>query len=416
MLKSVTLLGSSSGRNAGDAALISGIMDSIDRVCDTNLLYEIPTIRPSYITNNYPNRVQPIGMMPWDLSVKMLGVPTYRSIMRTDLSLIFDAILFDRALYNPLFNFLSTIYLMLPLAKKRGKRVGMYNVGVGPITTPAGEKMLRTIADLCDFITVRDQGSLDVLLSCGVTNPRIVLTADAALNVDAPPDDRIETILQKVGLSSSQEILGLNVSAYLDSWAGAKNRKPLTREQFVGIYSAALSRVAAQINAPILFVGTQVHDASLSRELAARIRSPKPVTFVGNEEYNHLEIRGVLSKLALLYGMRLHSIILASAGFTPVCGLPHQPKVGYYFETMGLDQFNMNFEDFSEEAVYQHLIKSWNARAQIRKHLEQRIPVLKAEAFKAAELVATLHRGENIEQAVANFGPAAAKKAAGGRF
>lgn len=110
-IESITLLGSSSGRNAGDAALVGTIMDSIDLACGERLLYEIPSIKPDFIYRSYKNRVRAIGMWPWNLSIKMLGVPTYRSIMRTDLSLVFDAVLFDRSLYNPAFNYLSSLYL-----------------------------------------------------------------------------------------------------------------------------------------------------------------------------------------------------------------------------------------------------------------------------------------------------------------
>jgi len=99
-IHSVTLLGSSSGRNAGDAAIMSGVMDSVDAAVGSRLLYEIPTIKPEFVRNNYQNDVRPVSMLPWNFSVKMLGLPTYRSVMRTDLSLVFDAVLFDRSLYN----------------------------------------------------------------------------------------------------------------------------------------------------------------------------------------------------------------------------------------------------------------------------------------------------------------------------
>lgn len=56
MFKTVTLLGSSSGRNAGDAALIAAIMDELDRTCGRRLRYDIPTGRPRYIRENYPDR------------------------------------------------------------------------------------------------------------------------------------------------------------------------------------------------------------------------------------------------------------------------------------------------------------------------------------------------------------------------
>ena len=132
--KSVTLLGSSSGRNAGDVARISSITDALDAACGEKLLYEIPTITPAYVHEHYPNvHTKAVSMLPWNLSIKMLALPTFRSIRRTDVILIFIAILCDRALYNPLFNFMSTLYVLLPYAKQRGKRMVFYDVGIGPV-------------------------------------------------------------------------------------------------------------------------------------------------------------------------------------------------------------------------------------------------------------------------------------------
>ncbi|HQH28422.1 MAG TPA: polysaccharide pyruvyl transferase family protein, partial [Oligoflexia bacterium] len=265
MLKSITLLGSSSGRNAGDAALLSAIMDSVDRSCGTRLLYEIPTIKPGFIRNNYNNRVQPISMLPWHASVKMFGVPTCRSIMRTDLSLIFDAILFDRALYNPLFNFLSTLYLLLPRAKRRGKKIACFNVGTGPVTTPAGQRMLRELAEIMEFITVRDQSSLDILKDIGVKNERLILTADAALNVAPCDEERIRQIFSQLKLNPEQEILGININSYIDTWAGP-DHQPMGKAKFLTEYAAALSRAARKLHVPLLFVCSQHNDVAITKE------------------------------------------------------------------------------------------------------------------------------------------------------
>jgi polysaccharide pyruvyl transferase WcaK-like protein len=403
MFKSITLLGSSSGKNAGDAALISGIMDTIDEACAAKLLYEIPTVRPSYILGNYENRVQPVSMLPWALSLKMLGLPTYRSILRTDLTLIFDAILFDRSLYNPLFNYLSTLYLMLPIAKRQGKRLGMFNVGTGPVNTPAGQKMLREVADLMDFITVRDEDSAQILRAIGCKNPHIIVATDAALNVRPCSDERAEQILNSVGLSSAQEILGININRYLDTWAGA-GRSSMGRERFLTTYAAALSKVLAELNVPALFVCTQHHDVEITQALMSRVQSPQPLKLLSNVEHNHYEIKGVLGKVALLFGMRLHAVILASSALTPVLGLLYQPKVKYYLKTLGLEACGISFDDFNESALVQHLLKGWERRREIRSQLERVIPVQRGRAKKAATIVAALSRGERIEAALARAG------------
>lgn len=402
MINSITLLGSSSGRNAGDAALIAGIMDSVDESCSRRLLYEIPTIKPSFIRNSYHNRTLPIGMLPWNCSVKMLGVPTYRSIMRSDLTLVFDAILFDRSLYNPLFNYLSTLALLLPPAKRAGKRMGFFNVSAGPVTTPAGREMLKRVGSLMDFITVRDQNSYELLKSIGIVEQPILITADAALTMRPAPEERVNSILQSLGFNPQEEILGINVSAYLDTWAGG-DRESMGKEKFLTSYSNALNRVLNQLGVSVLFVSTQHHDVPLTLELMKRISAPVKKAHISNIECTHYEIMGVLGKLSLLFGMRLHATILASAGLTPVLALPHQPKVSHYFRTLGIEEYALTFDNYSEENLERHLLRGWTERPKIRALLEKNIPVSRAKAKQAARLVAALSEGSDVSRVISDL-------------
>jgi polysaccharide pyruvyl transferase WcaK-like protein len=371
-------------------------MDAVDAECGEALLYEIPTIRPSYVREHYRNRTRAVGILPWNLSLKMFGLPTYRSVMRTDLTLLFDAILFDRSLYNPLFNFMSTLYLLLPRAKRRGKKVGCFNVGTGPVDTEHGRKMLRTLSELMDFITVRDQDSLDLLREIGVRNPKILLCADAALTVRAADDRRASAILRQVGLDPDAEILGININAYIDTWARPR-RKPMGKEKFLGVYAEALQRLAPEIDAPILFVVTQHHDVEITRQLIARLDWPHPVAMLSNVEFNHYDVKGALRKVSLLVGMRLHSIILASSERTPSLGLAYQPKVEYYLNSLGLADCCLSFQDFDVDALAEHVARGWRRKAELRSHLETAIPQLIRRANRAAELVAALHRGEDLD-------------------
>lgn len=397
MINSITVLGSSSGRNAGDAALIAGLIGSIDEATGRSLRYEIPSIRPSYIRNHYPSNAVPVGMMPWNLSVKMFGLPTYQSIMKTDLSLIFDAPLFDRQLYNPLFNYMSTLALMLPRAKKKGKKLCCYNVGVGPVDTAPGRRMLRDISEVMDFITVRETSSLKLLRDIGVTNPRILVTADAALTMPPASDARVVEIMRKLGLIPGEDVLGININAYLDTWVRPK-RPSMGKEKFLSVYAEAINRFTKEINVPVVFVSTQHHDVPVTRELMEKVNANRKILF-SNVDYNHYDVKGVLGKLSLLFGMRLHATILSSSALTPTIGIEYQPKVAYYFNTLGMKDLCMSFNDFSPEAMYQHIRNAWEQRDAIRAKLTQVIPHRQKDASKAAEIIAAISRGEDIDTA-----------------
>ncbi len=403
MFNSITLLGSSSGRNAGDAALIAGIMDGIDDALGKSLLYEIPTIRPSYIRDNYHNKTKSVGMMPWHGSIKMFGLPTYNSIMRTDLSLIFDAILFDRSLYNPLFNYMWSVSKMLSAAKKKGKKMGLYNVGAGPVDTKAGQDILRDLAEDMDFITVRDSASLKLLKDLGVKNPNILLTADAALTVKPSDELRVASIMKSLGFGLNEEILGININAYLDTWVRPKlgtdvkaKRTSMGKERFLSIYSEALNRFLKDTGVPVMFISTQHHDVSVTTELMSLVNVPVKKNIFSNVTYNHYDVKGVMGKLSMLFGMRLHSTILSASALTPTLGLTYQPKVADFFNTLGQGDLSLSFDNFTPEGIYNHLVKGWDNRASIKETLKKMIPVRQRDALIAASLVASLSKGESI--------------------
>ena len=405
MINSITLLGSSSGRNAGDAALIAGIMDSVDARLGRRIRYEIPTINPKYIRDQYHNDTVPIGMMPWHGSVKMFGIPTSRSIMRTDLTLIFDAILFDRALYNPLFNYMSSCWLMLPRAKRKGKKMAFMNVGGGPVKTNNGQKMLRDLSEIMDFMTARDAASYDIIRhELGVKNPRLLRTADSALNLVPCEKERAQEILRENGIDPEANILGINVNRYIDTWADKSNAESMGTDAFVDAYVKALDEVMPEIDAPVVFVATQHHDIDVSNAIINKLKRKDQAVLIANKYYNHYEIKGVLGELDLLFGMRLHANILGSSTLTPIVGLNYQPKVKFYFDDLGLSEYALPFDDFSAESVKELLLRGWANRADIRKTLETIIPVVKEKADSASRYVKILDEGGDLDQAFIDAG------------
>lgn len=390
MINTVCLLGSAAGRNAGDAALISGIMDAIDLRLERKLLYKIPTLFPSFVNETYrANNVEAINVMPWTGSIKLFGLPTRKAVVESDLSLVFDAVLFDRSLYNPMFNFLSSLYFLLPAAKKAGKKVGLYNCGVGPITTPMGEKMLKRVCDVCDFITVREEGSANVLRKIGVPENRFVVTADAALNAPGIPDEEVNKIFRDIGLDPNEEIMALNINKYLNTWSNQSNAK-ITVNDFLDLMANSVNQAAASITAPLLLVSTYHGDIELTAEFRKRLKVKQQVAAIDNKKYDHYQIKGVLSKVSLLFAMRLHAMILASSSGTPIAGLAYQPKVQHYFDQLGISDSCTDFADFSIEKMSKFLITNWERRVETKGILAREIPLLQQKAMIAANCVAEL--------------------------
>lgn len=398
-INSITILGSSSGRNAGDAALLSGIMDCIDTACGSRMLYEIPTYRPPYIWHNYQNKVRPISMLPWHGTVGMLGIPTFNSIRRSKVTIIYDAMLFDRKLFNPLTNYMSSAWLYLKHLRAKGSVVGFYNVGAGPVTTPWGKKMLKELAELADFITVREIDSYNLLQEMGIDEEKMLITADNAIPVRPSSVEKVREIFSSLGMPFGQEILAININSYLNSWTGL-GQQTLTADSFIATYAAALNRFLQEVSVPVMFVATQHSDVPVTEKLMQAVQAPKGKALFSNVAYNHHDVKGVLEHVSMLFGMRLHANILATSALTPAVALVFQQKVKSYFDLLGLSKNVMSFADFSEEGLLNQLRYGWNNRAAIRERLREVIPVLSRETAKSAEIIAAIDRGEDIRATV----------------
>ncbi len=399
--RGIGIYGSSSGRNAGDAALIGGIMDGIDQALGRRLLYEIPTYCPDYIRYQYENRTRPMSMLPWHASVGMFGVPTVTSFRRCDLNLIYDNMLFDRKLWNPLFNYMPAVWALFCHLRRSGQLLGMYNVGCGPVGTPRGTSMLREIAQACDFITVRDQDSLQLLRQIGVTHERILVTADAALTVRPAPPERVDRILAEAAIDPSRETLAINVNSYIGSWSGTA-KGSLDAESFVRTYAEALRAIVEELKVPLVFIATQHSDIEITQQVRRALGAGVTTHMISNRGYNHAEMKGVLGRMGFLFAMRLHANILATSMCTPAAALSFQKKVSSYYHELGLSQNVLSFDNFSAAALITQIKDGWSRRHEIRTHLEQRIPQLQRKSLVTAEIVKLLDQGASPDEAVAH--------------
>jgi polysaccharide pyruvyl transferase WcaK-like protein len=329
----------------------------------------------------------------------MLGVPTFNSIRRSKVTIIYDAMLFDRKLFNPLTNYMSSAWLYLKYLRAKGSIVGFYNVGAGPVTTPWGKKMLKELAELADFITVREVDSYNLLKDMGIDEEKMLITADNAIPVRPSNPEKTREIFNSLGMPFGEEILAININSYLNSWSGL-GQQTLTAESFIATYAAALNRFLQEVSVPVLFVATQHSDVAVTEQLLQAVQAPKGKALFSNVNYNHHDVKGVLEHVSMLFGMRLHANILATSALTSAVALVFQQKVKSYFDLLGLPKNVMSFADFSEGALLEQLRYGWSNRGAIRERLTKVIPVLSRETAKSAEIIAAIDRGEDIRATV----------------
>ncbi|MBN1541000.1 polysaccharide pyruvyl transferase family protein [candidate division KSB1 bacterium] len=379
-MKRINVLGNYSGRNAGDAAILGGLLEDIVAL-QPDVRFTIPTINTRFVRQTYADYpVKPVSLLPWTLSLKILGLPTLISALRADLILVTDAILFDRKLYNPLFNYLYTLSRVLPLAKRFGVPVVLYNCSLGPIRTPQGLKALKRVIKSASMVILRDVESRELLQKLGIDHPQILEGADCALNAQAADDRRFQEICRREGLfASSRGVVGFNINSYVDAFV-RQDGKTFGREQLIELYARTADRVIQNFDVDVIFVETQHMDLAIAEEVVRRIPYKERVRLISNRQYSYGDICAILKRMELFVGMRTHSLILSSTMGVPPVGIVTYPKNRGYMRTINREKNLIEFRDLSYDTFFEKIRSAFLARSQDRVEL---VPAVEREKIKA---------------------------------
>lgn len=378
----ITLLGSNSGNNLGDAAIMSSILESFTRVLPDAEFF-VPTPKPEFIQKHYSSRynVKGVNIMPWTGSLRFLGIPTLWALWKSDIALICDGIIFGKKLFNPAFNFLIVLIFVVPLAKLLGCKVICYSCGIGPFPSEISKKLAKWTLNHCDLVVMREHDSKKLAEDIGVTHS-IPVTGDAAFINPVSGAERGREILKMIGANPDKPLFGVNVTKYFDTWLKPEERVE-SAEKFLEMLATGINRARKEIGFDVIVFSTHPMDESAVYDLANRVDGK----ILKNREYLSHDIQAAMRECELFMGMRFHSVILASAVEVPIVSLIYAPKVRGYMRLLDCEEYGLEFASLTEDILTEKLIDAWKNRAEIQKRQKAVIDVLKRGAHEATAVV-----------------------------
>ncbi len=384
-VKTITILGNNSGRNAGDNAILGNLLDDF-ALQRQDIRFKVPTLSPAFIRKHFGHHpVKPIGLLPWNLAMKNLGIPLPLAMLRTDLVLIVDNILFDRKFNNPFVNNLNMISRIAPLCKRRGIPVVMYNCSIGPVDRDCGVRALRRVLAASPLVITRDHATIDLVRRLIPDPPELALHADCALNTEIPPPDRLDAIIRREGLFTNPKgTIGLNVNAYIDDF---NQKGTADREGFCRLIAATADNLIERLGVDILFTVSQIMDMTITRYCAGLSRHPDRIRIVGNRDYTYRELSGLLSRLEVHAGLRTHTLIFCAAVNTPMVNINAYPKSAGFMETIGMGEWTIRFEDLSEARLTETILRAHAQRAALRERMRPLVEIEKRKARASVDRV-----------------------------
>lgn len=389
----ITLLGNNSGRNLGDAAILSSILEELSKnIKDVKFL--VPAVYHTWMKKNYEDKynMEAIDVMPYTLSLRLLGLPTIKCLKKSDVALICDGIIFGKKLLNPAFNYLITLFFLAPIAKLCKCKLVCFNCGIGPFPSKLSKFMAKYLLNSCDLIMFRENDSKELAKEIGCKK-EVLLTGDSAfINPVSSDETAIKILKEEYGISEDTPLLGVNVTTYMDSWL-KKDEKVKDKKEFLLMIAKTVKKVKESIDnkiQPIVFC-TQPMDNEVCEFVAQNCDG----IVIGNMKYLSHDIQAIMRRCRILVGMRFHALILASAVGTPIVGLIYAPKVRGYFRHLETPKLSLELSKITDESLYEVLVYAWENAEEVKKIQQAKIDPLREGARRATKLLIEKYYSKN---------------------
>ena len=305
-VKRITLSGYYGFGNAGDEAVLAGLVSGFHAARPSEDLELVA------LSGNPAETRTAHGIAAED---RMKAGPLLSALARTDLLLSGGgSLLQDVTSAHSIFYYLGVVRL----AQILGKKTMFAAQGIGPLTLPRSRRLVASVANRLDAITVRDAGSAQLLRDIGVSRPPIEVTADPALLLTPTAGERLAS----------------NFGVALRAWPG--------QETLAEQVAEACSRAVPE-GRPLLFPMQPQNDRKAAEQFAAKWHQ---VTSQANTAQTNTAavcsaqegLPGLLSNInscEMMVGMRLHALILAAACGVPSVALSYDPKVAAFMASCG---------------------------------------------------------------------------------
>ncbi|MHB2016466.1 MAG: polysaccharide pyruvyl transferase CsaB [Candidatus Xenobia bacterium] len=354
--------------NAGDEAILTSMVDSLRRC--------MPGIRITVMSHNPEQTSRRLGVT----SLRRRDLPALlREILRSSLFISGGGgLIQDTTGVNTIRYYLG----LVKLARLLRRPVMFYAQGVGPIATEQGREITRKIANTVQYITVRDEESRDLLAACGVTKPPIEVTADPVFIHEPAPPGAIAAVMKQEGLPTDVPLLGVS----LRSWHAPPTPVETVREALVELTERLGCHAA-------IFPFQHSQDLKLCETLAAGL----PERFhVVRGEYDTPRLQGLIGRMAVVVGMRLHALIFAATMAVPMVGLVYDPKVRQFLRLIG--QPGIELADVTKETVQREVRAAWEERDARQAAIQAVLPGLQEKSRENTRRVCRLIRGVSANE------------------
>lgn len=272
-----------------------------------------------------------------------------------------------------LFGPLPYYLLIVLLAKLCGTKVMFFSQGIGPVTSTWGKFLMRRLANLADFVTVRDEFSKDYLHKLGVTRPETVVTADIVFALELDPDD---SAYDSLPLTGDERIVAVAPRPWFEH-----------EEEYMTKMAWALDRLVETHGVTPVFVPMEPpYDTDVSKRIVAKMEHGTE-TLVLDGAFSPNELHNFIARADLTIALRLHALIFSALQNVPHVGLSYDPKVEAFLKRSGMWEHSFPLGDFTKEALYESAAYALDHSDELKTMLAPNVGYMRSEAIRNIDLL-----------------------------
>ena len=250
------------------------------------------------------------------------------------------------------------------------KKVVMSNIGVGPIATPNGERLARWILSQVDFVSVRDQRSLEICQRLGIPAGKVRRVPDAVFA--NPPSVFLPN--PPAPASSPRLRVALNLNYDIE------NREAW--EGFLASLAEALAlwnqRQPLEIHAlPMQSKFKANDDLAVLKAFSERLPG---IEMVLHDPQTAGQAGEIMASCQVVLAERLHTLVIASILGRPFFGLTYDVKVRELVDYLGMAEYAIDInQPFQAQTLLAGITRLMENQQAVSDHLLARSAALRGE-------------------------------------
>ena len=353
--------------NTGDEAILESIIDNLRASFDESLDITVFSLSPQATAEAH--QVKSV-YRAWRHSNK----EKIKALKEADLLISGGGgLLQDTYPTKFLFGPLPYYLIVVLLAKMCGTKVMFFSQGIGPVTSRWGKTLMK-LANLADFITVRDQYSKDYLEKLKVTKPETVVTSDIVFAFKKKHDT---SCIDSLELSGDEKLVAVSVRPcpWLENTEHFKQTANI------------LDQLIEQKGITPVFVPMEGHhDTQASEQVLHYLKHKNKCKILG-EDFTPNQYMHFIGECELAIGMRLHALIFATLMGVPHIGLSYDQKVESLLKRNGMWKFSSDLMTIEADKLVANAITLLDNHKQHTQEIIESSITMRNEALRNIELL-----------------------------